>query len=188
MTTSIFSYALFDLNSINICRSEKVLRKMIIQISKTLVLCPVISTISTEVFSIIKPERHVALELTSCTDFLIALRGPVVRVPGYRSRGSGFASRRYQISWEAVGLERGPLSLVTTIEELLGRNSSGSALEIREYGHGDPFRWPRHTLYPQKLALTSPKSGDRSVGIVRLRTETTVFSFVCLNVDDDVLV
>jgi hypothetical protein len=37
-----------------------------------------------------------------------------------------------------VGLERGPLSLVSTIEELLERNSSGSGLEIREYGRGDP--------------------------------------------------
>jgi hypothetical protein len=27
------------------------------------------------------------------------------------------------------------------------------------------------TLYPQKLALTSPTSGGRSVGIVRLRTK-----------------
>jgi hypothetical protein len=33
-----------------------------------------------------------------------------------------------------VALERGPLSLVSTIEELLGRNSSGCALENREYG------------------------------------------------------
>jgi hypothetical protein len=31
-----------------------------------------------------------------------------------------------------VGLERGPLSLVNTNEELLGRNSSGSGLENRE--------------------------------------------------------
>jgi hypothetical protein len=37
-----------------------------------------------------------------------------------------------------VGLERGPLSLVSTIEELLGRNSSGSGLESREYGLRDP--------------------------------------------------
>jgi hypothetical protein len=36
-----------------------------------------------------------------------------------------------------VGLEQGPLSLVSTIDELLGRNSTGSSLEIREYGHGD---------------------------------------------------
>jgi hypothetical protein len=33
------------------------------------------------------------------------------------------------------------------------------------------LRWPRDTFYPQKLALTSPTSGDRSVGIVRLRTK-----------------
>jgi hypothetical protein len=30
------------------------------------------------------------------------------------------------------------LSLVTTTEELLGRKSSGSGLEIREYGRSDP--------------------------------------------------
>jgi hypothetical protein len=35
-----------------------------------------------------------------------------------------------------VGLERGPLSLVSTIEELLGRKSSGSGLESRGYGLG----------------------------------------------------
>jgi hypothetical protein len=34
---------------------------------------------------------------------------------------SGFDSRRYQIFWEVVGLERGQLSLVSTTEELLGR-------------------------------------------------------------------
>jgi len=33
------------------------------------------------------------------------------------------------------------------------------------------------TLCPQKLALTSPTGGGRSVGIVRVRTKTTVFSF-----------
>jgi hypothetical protein len=33
-----------------------------------------------------------------------------------------------------VGLERGPLSLVSTIEELLGNNISGACLESREYG------------------------------------------------------
>jgi hypothetical protein len=35
------------------------------------------------------------------------LCGLVVRVPGYRSRGPRFDSRRYQIFWEVVGLERG---------------------------------------------------------------------------------
>ena len=33
-------------------------------------------------------------------------------------------------------------------------------------------------LYPQKLALTSPTGGGRSVGIVRSRTEATEFSLV----------
>jgi hypothetical protein len=51
---------------------------------------------------------------------------------------SGFYSRRYQIFSEVVGLERGPLSLVSTMEELLGRNSIGFGLENREYGLRDP--------------------------------------------------
>jgi hypothetical protein len=45
----------------------------------------------------------------------------VVRVPGYRSRGPGFDSQRYQFFLEVVGLERSPLSLVRIIEELLER-------------------------------------------------------------------
>jgi hypothetical protein len=69
-----------------------------------------------------------------------------------------------------VGLERGTLSLVSTTEELLGIKSSGSCLENLEYGHRDPPRWPLGTLYPQKLALTSPTSGGRSVGTDRSRT------------------
>jgi hypothetical protein len=59
---------------------------------------------------------------------------------------SGFDSQRYQIFWEVVG----PLSLVSTTEELLERKSSGSCLASQEYGHRDPSRWPRGTLYPQK--------------------------------------
>jgi hypothetical protein len=39
-----------------------------------------------------------------------------------------------------VGLERGPLSLVSTIEDLLRRKSSGSGLESQEYGRRDPSR------------------------------------------------
>ena len=35
-------------------------------------------------------------------------------------------------------------------------------------------------LYPQKLALTSPTDGGRSVGIVRSRTKATEFFFICL--------
>jgi hypothetical protein len=90
-------------------------------------------------------------------------------------QSSGFHSRLYQIFWEVVGLERGPLSLVSTIEELLGRKGSGSGIEIREYGRRDQSHWPRGILYPQKLALTSPKIGGRSVGRVRSRTQAIVF-------------
>jgi hypothetical protein len=43
-------------------------------------------------------------------------------------------------SIELVDLERGPLGLMSIIEELLGRNSSCSSLETREYGHGDLLR------------------------------------------------
>jgi hypothetical protein len=84
---------------------------------------------------------------------------------------SGFDFRRYQIFWEVVGLERGLLNLVSTTEELHGRKSSGSGLEIRKYGRRDPSRWPRGTFYPQNLALTSSTSGCSS------RTQATEFSF-----------
>jgi hypothetical protein len=47
------------------------------------------------------------------------LCGLVVRVLDYRTRGLGFDSRALQK--KVVGLERGPLSLVSTTEELLDR-------------------------------------------------------------------
>jgi hypothetical protein len=47
------------------------------------------------------------------------LCGLVVRVPGYSSRDPRFNFRRYQIFWEVLGLERGPLSLMSITEELL---------------------------------------------------------------------
>jgi hypothetical protein len=99
------------------------------------------------------------------------------RVYGCKSRGPGSIPGATRIFWEVVGLERGSFSLVNTIEELLGRKSSGSGLERREYGRRDPSRWPRDTLYPQKLALTWPTSGGRSVGIFRSRIQATEFSF-----------
>jgi hypothetical protein len=75
-------------------------------------------------------------------------------------RRPGFDSWHYHK--KVVGLERGPLSLVSTTEELLDRKSSGFCLENREYGRRDPSRWPRDTFYQQKLAITSPTSGVRS--------------------------
>jgi hypothetical protein len=54
-------------------------------------------------------------------------------------RRPGLDSRHYQKK-KVVGLERGPLSLVSTTEELLRRKSSGCCLENREYGPRDPSR------------------------------------------------
>jgi hypothetical protein len=59
--------------------------------------------------------------------------GLVVRVPGYRSRGLGSIPGATRFFWEVVGLEQGPLRLVSITEELLERKSSGSGLESREY-------------------------------------------------------
>jgi len=54
--------------------------------------------------------------------FSDCLCGLVLRVSGYRYRDPGFDPRPYQIFWVVVGLERGPLSLVSLVssmEELL---------------------------------------------------------------------
>ena len=59
------------------------------------------------------------LNIRECSPYSDRLCGIVVRVSGYRYRGLGFDSRRYQIFRVVVGLERGPLSLVRSIEELL---------------------------------------------------------------------
>jgi hypothetical protein len=71
-------------------------------------------------------------EVTSCavtherTRMLCKVSGLVVRVRGYKLRGPGFGSRRYQIFSLEVGLKRGPLSLVSIIEELLERKVAAS--------------------------------------------------------------
>jgi hypothetical protein len=72
--------------------------------------------------------------------FLICIRyitdrlcGLVFRVPGYISRSPGLYSRSYQILLKVVGLERGPLSLVSTIEDVLERKSRDSGLENRDF-------------------------------------------------------
>jgi hypothetical protein len=67
--------------------------------------------------------------------------------PWLQMQRSGFDSWHYQIFWEVVGLERGPFSLVSTIEVLLGGKSSGSGLESREYGRkGSATLTTWHTL------------------------------------------
>jgi hypothetical protein len=86
---------------------------------------------------------------------------------------SGFDSWRNQIFWEVVGLEQGPLSLMSTTKELLGRKSSGYGLENREYACRDPSCWPCDILYPQKLPQTLLTNSGHSVGIVRSQTKAT---------------
>jgi hypothetical protein len=63
----------------------------------------------------------------------------VVRVPDY------------QIFREVVDLERSPFSLVSTVDAPLGRNSSGSGLEIRKYNRRDPSPWPRNISLSAKV-------------------------------------
>jgi hypothetical protein len=52
-----------------------------------------------------------------------------------------------------------------------------SGLNNWEYGRRYPSRWPRGTLYPQKLTLTSPTSCFCSVGIVRSRTQDMEYTY-----------
>jgi hypothetical protein len=93
---------------------------------------------------------------------------------------SGLDSRRYHIFWVVVGLERGPLNLMSTSEELPEGKNSGSGLESREYGRRDPSCLPRGTLYPQKSVLISPTNGVRSAGKVRSRIQAKEFIFVII--------
>jgi hypothetical protein len=82
-----------------------------------------------------KPERIYTWSYNGFYEYLVWKQvNSVAFIPqanSYRSRGPGFDSRRYQIFWEVVGLERGPLSFVSIIEELLEWKSSGSGLENR---------------------------------------------------------
>jgi hypothetical protein len=78
--------------------------------------------------------------------------GPLLWSSGQSSwlqiQRSGFDSQRYKIFWEVMGLEWCLLSLMSTIKGLIRNNSSGSGVEIREYGRRDPLRLPCDTLYP----------------------------------------
>jgi hypothetical protein len=125
------------------------------------------------ILNLIWPHYEFILLSCSIRDYLCGL---VVRVPVYRSRGPGFDSRRYQILWEVVDLERGLLSLVKIIEELPERKVAAPVQKTEINGRGDSLRWPRDTLYRLKFALTSPTSGGRFVGIVRWRTKASEFS------------
>jgi hypothetical protein len=77
-----------------------------------------------------------------------------------------------------MGLERGPLRLVSTTEELLGSNSSGSGIETENTALGIRHADHMAPSIRRKLTLNSLTSGGRLVGIVRLWTDAT--KFLCI--------
>jgi hypothetical protein len=79
---------------------------------------------------------------------------------------------------KVVGLERGSLSLMSTTEELLGGNSSGSGLESREYGRRDSSRDHTAPSIRKRVGTSFADKRRCSVGIVRLQTEAIEF-FYC---------
>jgi hypothetical protein len=79
-----------------------------------------------------------------------------------------------------VGLERGPLSLVSTTEELLDRKvaapvykTENTAVGIRHSNHMAPS-------IRKNWQLLRRQAAGRSVGIVRSRTQTMGFVLFCL--------
>jgi hypothetical protein len=98
----------------------------------------------------------------------------VAGVLGYRSGGPGSIPATTK---KVVGLERGPLSLVSRTEELLDRKVAAPVYKTENTAVG--IRHADHVVLSirKKLATTSPTSGGRSVGIVRSLTQTMEFSF-----------
>ena len=101
---------------------------------------------------------------SSGQSFWLQIQRSRVRFPALpdflSSRGSGTGSTQpREVNWGATWIK-----------------SSGSGPENRWTAVG--IRCADHVtpLYPQKLALTSPIGGGRSVGIVRSRTKATEFS------------
>jgi hypothetical protein len=68
-----------------------------------------------------------------------------------------------------LSFDQGPLSLLSAIEVVLERKSSGSGLETRKYGRRDSSRLPRDNLYPQKFTLISPTSATDFFSPPKLR-------------------
>jgi hypothetical protein len=61
-----------------------------------------------------------------------------------------------RLFWNLSYVWRGALSPVSTTEELLGRNSTCSGLENRQYGRRSPQRWPRDNIKSTKVGTNFP--------------------------------
>jgi hypothetical protein len=90
---------------------------------------------------------------------------------------SGFDSRRYQIFWEVVGLERVHSASWVQLRSYLEEKVAAPVYKTENTAVGIRHADYETSLYPQKLALTSPTNGGRSVSIIRSRTQATEFSF-----------
>jgi hypothetical protein len=90
----------------------------------------VLNAISLDAIQLFDVENgHTVYRQLTCKEFMLVplfdrLCGLVVRVLGYRSEGLGSipgTPRKKKKKKNVVGLERGPLSLVSTTDELLDR-------------------------------------------------------------------
>jgi hypothetical protein len=118
---------------------------------------------------------HGGIKITALCWSLSPYRVRKVKRPGREADNSLRTSvqAKNRLSYTSIPPYAFMTPCLINYEELLEKKSSGSGLESRQYGHRNLSGWPRGTLYPQKLAPTSPTIGGRSVGIVRSQSKAT---------------
>ena len=118
--------------------------------------------------------RFVAQHLNHCaTAVPLRIQRSRVRSPALpdflSSSGSGTGSTQpREVNWGATWMKK-----------------SGGSRSRKQRLTAVGTRWADHVtpLYPQKLALTPPTGGGRSVGIVRVRTKATEYNCNISNKD-----